>query len=441
MINRLLQDLQGLQERNAMEVLPEVDKMMEALQNLKNNKLFELQDFASKYGMVMANIAETTESQVEVKTKVEKVVDTAKSEELGRQIIEEAKLEADAILARAKEEANTLIISTRDDLGAKIEAALLNAEMEAEDIRSGAKIEANFIIANAKEQATKEADEILAAANIKVSSIINEALADAGELMRKTRELAEMPDDEEVEVTEDVVEETIEVVEDEVIDNTFDVSDAIVANTESVEVKTDVVVNASAIIKSMEEDRRHKNAHIGVATIGDRQVIFHSAKYMNTPMVYDACEGDEELIREAILDQDAKYFDKASNTFRYVDYDTKQGMYLNADGVYVGYVDGYAVSWSKKDFENPYYLRYKYVNRKGFKPATLPDFIAKVNVLVAKYDAAAKEHEAKMADAKSINRNLNYVVFNDEAPSVNDMDIVVNAANVSDALLAFADME
>lgn len=435
MINRLLQDLQ---ERNAMEVLPEVDQMIETLENLKNNKLFELKDFASRYGMVMAQPNTQTEVNTVVETRVEKVVetvvDTAKSEELGKQIIEDAKLQAESILAKAKDEANALILSTRDDLEIKVTAMLEEAEMEAEDIRSGAKIEANFIKERAINEANEEADRIIIEANNKVSNIINEALADAEKLVK--------------DIKEEIVEDTTD---------SLDISDAIADSIKEVEkpeivveVANDTVENTSAIIKTMDEDKRHKNAHVGTATIGDRHVIFHSARYMDMPVVYDACEGDEELVKQAILAQDPKYFDNASKVYRYVDYTNKTSMYLNADGVYVGYVDGYAVSWAK-DFTVPSYLRYKYVNVKGFKPANKPEFISKVSSLIAKHNAGLEVYNEELEATRAHNRSANYIVFSDDN-TVNDNIIDPDITIVQDdsiescfeglsAFEAFCDME
>lgn len=418
MINRLLQDLQ---ERNAMEVLPEVDQMIEALENLKNNKLFELKDFASRYGMVMAQAEVNTVVETRVEKVVETVVDTAKSEELGKQIIEDAKLQAESILANAKDEANALIISTRNDLEVKVTAMLEEAEMEAEDIRSGAVIEANFI----KSKANDEAEQILALANSEACLIINNAKAQAVSTNNT---------------------------------DTFDVSEAVANTTEADVVEHEIVtneeademVNARATILTMDKDKRHENAHVGTATIGNRHVIFHSAKYMDMPVVYDACEGDEKLIKQAILAQDAKYFDKASKVYRYVDYTNKASMYLNADGVYVGYVDGYAVSWAK-EFTVPSYLRYKYVNVKGFKPANKPEFISKVSSLIAKHDAGLKEFNEELEAARTRNRNANYIVFSDDSV-VNDNTIDPDITIVQDdsitscfeglsAFEAFCDME
>ena len=425
MINRLLQDLQGLQERNAMEVLPEVDKMMEALQNLRDNKLFELQSFAAKYGMTLATqeveeVETKTKVETVVETRIETVVDTTKSEELGKQIIEDAKAEANAILENAKEEANALIISTREDLQSKIEAVLLNAEMEAEDIKSGAIIECNFIKERAKEEATNEADAIIMAANLEAQSIISEAKAKAIEIKQEVE------------------------IDTQVDTNTFDVSDALVEQETVIEVATDIQVNTSATIKTMEKDKRHENAHVGTATIGDRHVIFHSAKYMDMPMVYDACEGDEELIKQAILAQDPQYFAKAQKTYRYVDYTNKASMYLNADGVYVGYVDGYAVSWAK-EFTVPSYLRYKYVNVKGFKPANKQEFISKVADLITKHDAGIKEFNNELEATKAKNKDLNYVVFSNEVDSTEMPEITIEENTSAIELLsgfeAFANME
>ena len=80
------------------------------------------------------------------------------------------------------------------------------------------------------------------------------------------------------------------------------------------------------------------------------------------------------------------------------------------------------------------------VNKKGFKPANKPDFISKVQALVEKYNAGLKAYEAEMAEAKAINQSLNYTVFSNRTSDI-EIDVVMEATTVSDALAAFADME
>lgn len=381
MLNSVKELLNQLGQRNAMEVLPALDQIVEEVLSLKDKKVEELISFASNYG-IDANVKAIKESNN---------IDTKALEE---KVMNDAKQQANEFLENAKQQVEGMITQT-----------LEQAEIEAQTIVDAAKIEAVEIIAKAK----SEADLLVDNAKLVASSVnISEKVVTMTEEKIAVQE----------ETTEEVVEEQHTIIEEE------------------------EVIEEDYRLIDMEDDKRNKNCHVGYAQIGTRIVTFHSAPYMSMPLVYNANEGDEAIVKELIINSfDNDYFRIASinDTYRYINYDDNCGMYKNKSGIYVGYIDGYAISWNKATHKTPSYLPCKYVNKKGFKPVTKADFVEKVNTLIDTYETGYAIDEARAKELKEQRKNQPFYTFAENSNAiVEPLDVEIKRYNEAPAALVEA---
>lgn len=368
MINSTKQLLKDLESKNAMEVLPQLDELLASINTLRNTKLDELLEFSSKYG-VYVSIHKEAVTQADSLVSVVEDVTVRNIKEDVDEMLENAKVKANKILENAKVKANTIVEDAKEKannyqakLEESVDAILGEAEKEAEESIYNANYKSSLII--------KEAEQL-------ALNIINDARKEALSINNNVS----------TEVVEEVIEEVIESLEEEIIET--------VPVIESLDEER---IETVPVLVFMEEDKKHRNAHFGRVDVNGRTLIFHSAKFIDTPLVYNAEIGDEQIVKDKILAEDPTYFDKASSILSIVNHDDKTAIYKNSSNIYVGYIGKIAFSWDKSKHNNPSYLPCKYINRKGFIVADKQDFIDKVKSLVNIYEAKATEIKESVKD-------------------------------------------
>lgn len=400
MMNSVKELLKGFEVKNAMEVLPELDLILAQVQELKDVKTNEFISFANKYGMEVTMKSEVVKPVV---VKPEVVESSISKEEL----MEIAKQEADNMLQEAKDKADKLIEETMAQVEEDIVNIITEAEEEAELIKQAAGFDASKILEDAK----KQANEIIRKAKLEAELITNNAHDEADKIKEEakskiniSRKMVNRDIAKELEEAEDIDFDDVEVKKEETIEEPV-IEEKIVVDPIVLESST----NSIELVR-FEQDNRNKNCNVGLVKVNGVNKYFHCSPVIDTPMVYNAKEGDEEIVRQAIMEHAPSYFNTAKSIYRYVDYANGRGMYKNSQNIYVGYIGDTAVSWDK-NFEFPCFLASKYVNRKGFKPADLPDFIEAVQDLINKYEAGLAEYEAKAKTQKAALEDANHDVF------------------------------